>query len=936
MSKTFYILDGHYQIYRAFYAPFRELTSSSGEPTRATFVFCRMLLSLLRERRPDYIAMVLDVGDETTFRRDLDENYKANRDPAPEALHVQADRITSIVQQLGIPTYAMPGYEADDLMATMAERYGRLADDDVQVFLVSRDKDLEQLITDRVSLYDVAKGEALDAKRLFEKKGFTPEQAVEIQTLTGDSTDNIPGVHGIGPKTAVKLINEYGSAQAVLDNAAKLTPKMAENVRSFADQLPLTRQLVTLKRDVPFEFSLADCSTDRLNYEALRPIFKELDFGRLAERLSDLIDVDANDKVEPATDADPAKGAPSFAEGQGWGKDTIRPPPLLRKDGAPAQSTYRLVDTTEKLRAFVAELGKQSTFAFDTETTGLNPVAALLVGLSFCWKAGEAYYLPVRASVGEVLSVETVVEQLGPIFENAAIGKVGQNIKYDVLVMRQVGIRVAGLAFDTMIASFVLEPLGRSHSMNALARYHFDHEMIPIADLIGKGKDQITMDQIDTVRTCEYAAEDADFTWRLYEVLAPKIAGSDLEPLFVETEMPLVNVLAEMEHNGIALDTKLLAELGESMEERMVELSAEVHAAAGHSFNIASTKQLAEVLFDEQGLEVVRKTKTGRSTDADTLQTIASRSDNPIPGLVLSLRELTKLKSTYIDTLPKMVCKRTGRVHASFDQTGAVTGRLSSRDPNLQNIPVRTETGRKIRRAFLAGEPESVLLAADYSQVELRLLAHFCKDEALLAVFHDGRDIHRAVAAEVNGISLEDVSAEQRSAAKAVNFGIIYGQTAFGLARALGVPVATAKAFIDAYFERYPGIRAFIDQSVDRARQLGYAQTILGRRRPIPELQSRNRQQIALGQRLAINTVVQGSAADLIKRAMIAIHGAFQAGKLHAKMLIQVHDELVFEVPRDRVESDAALIRTKMETALELDVPVVVDLAWGRTWADAK
>ncbi|MCH7871709.1 MAG: DNA polymerase I, partial [Planctomycetes bacterium] len=930
MPKSLYLIDGHYQIYRSFYAAPQHLANAAGEPTGAVHVFLQMLMSVVKAHRPDYLAIMMDVSDKTVFRCDIDKNYKAHRDPAPAELHTQADRIIAIIEALGIPLHRLEGFEADDLMATATEQ---LKDKPIEVFLVSRDKDLEQLLNARVRMYDPTKNLVIDQDTLQTDKGYTPAQAVEIQTLTGDSTDNIPGVRGIGPKTAAKLINEYGSAQAVFDHADKLTPKMAENVRSFADQLPLTRQLVTLKRDVPFEFTLADCSTDRLNFEALRPIFKELDFGRLAERLRELTNAGADDKVEPATDADPAKGPPSFAEGEGWGKNTIRPPPLLRKDGAPA---YHLIDTTEKLRAFVAELGKQSTFAFDTETTGLNPVAADLVGLSFCWKAGEAYYLPVRASVGEVLSVETVVEQLKPIFENATIGKVGQNIKYDVLVMRQVGIDVAGLAFDTMIASFLLEPLGRSHSMNALARYHFDHEMIPITDLIGKGKDQITMDQIDTVRTCEYAAEDADFTWRLYEMLAPKIAGSDLESLFVETEMPLVSVLAEMEHNGIALDTKLLAELGESMEKRMVELSAEVHAAAGHSFNIASTKQLAEVLFDEQGLEVVRKTKTGRSTDADTLQTLASLGDNPVPGLILSLRELTKLKNTYIDTLPKMVCKRTGRVHASFDQTGAVTGRLSSRDPNLQNIPVRTETGRKIRRAFLAGDPGSVLLAADYSQVELRLLAHFCKDEALLAAFRSGQDIHRAVAAEVNGVSLEDVSAEQRSAAKAVNFGIIYGQTAFGLSRALGVPVGEAKAFIDAYFDRYPGIRAFIDQSVDRARQLGYAQTILGRRRPIPELQSRNRQQNALGQRLAINTVVQGSAADLIKRAMIAIHAAFEAGKLHAKMLIQVHDELVFEVPQDRVESDAALIRTEMETALELDVPVVVDLAWGQTWADAK
>jgi len=435
---------------------------------------------------------------------------------------------------------------------------------------------------------------------------------------------------------------------------------------------------------------------------------------------------------------------------------------------------------------------------------------------------------------------------------------------------------------------------------------------------------------------CEYAAEDADFTWRLYEVLSKQMAGSHVECLFRDTEMPLVEVLVEMEHNGTALDTKLLSKLGESMGDRMLELRRQIHQAAGHEFNIDSTKQLATVLFEEQGLDVVRKTKTGRSTDADTLQALASKTTNPIPTLVLEYRELAKLKGTYIDTLPKMVCRRTGRLHASFDQIGAITGRLSSSDPNLQNIPVRTETGKRIREAFIAGDSESVLLTADYSQVELRLLAHFCRDAALLEAFHSGRDIHRAVAAEINCIPLDEVTSAQRSAAKAVNFGIIYGQGAFGLARSLGIAVSEGSAFIEAYFQRFPGIRTFIDRCIADARRTGYAETILGRRRPIDELRSRNRQQVSLGERVAVNTVVQGSAADLVKRAMIDIHRAYKAGEHRAKMLIQVHDELVFEVARDEVEEAAKLIRDKMEHALDLDVPLVVDLAWAHNWAQGK
>jgi len=504
------------------------------------------------------------------------------------------------------------------------------------------------------------------------------------------------------------------------------------------------------------------------------------------------------------------------------------------------------------------------------------------------------------------------------------------------LVLRQLGIVVAGLRFDTMLASYLLDPMGRSHSLDALAKDLLGHVMIPITDLIGKGMDQLTMDQVDTTQVCEYAAEDADYTWRLKEILEPRMIGSPVEALFCDTEMPLVEVLTEMEHNGISLDSKLLKQLGTTMEDRLIELTREVHQAAGRPFNLDSPKQLAEVLFDEQGFSVVRKTKTGRSTDADTLEALAAQSDHPIPKLLLEYRELSKLKNTYVDTLPKMVSRRTGRVHASFNQTGAITGRLSSSDPNLQNIPIRTELGKRIREAFVAGDADSVLLAADYSQIELRLLAHFCKDTALMEAFCQGQDVHRAVAAQVNNVSLDDVTPAQRSAAKAVNFGIIYGQTPFGLSRSLGIPQSEAKAFIDRYFKRYPGIRLFIDRCVEEARKTGFAETILGRRRPIPELKSRNPGQVSFGQRFAVNTVVQGSAADLIKRAMIDIHRELMSGDHPAKMLIQVHDELVFEVPKREVEREAKMIRDRMEHAIPLDVPIVVDIAWGRTWADSK
>ncbi|MCO6437340.1 MAG: DNA polymerase I [Phycisphaerae bacterium] len=923
MAQSLYIIDGHAQIYRAFYAPFRELTSPAGEPTRATFVFCQMLFNILRNKRPDYLCMVMDVSDETVFRRDIYPEYKANREPPPEALPVQADRIVSIVRALDIPLYTLPGFEADDLIATICEQTrGR----DLDVYIVSKDKDLEQLLSDRVRLYDANADTTIDAAGLLASKGYPPQLAVEVQCLAGDTVDNIPGVDGVGVKTAAKLVQRYGSARAVVEHADELTPKQSERVRAFGPNLEKTRRLVELRRDVQFPFELEACRASRIQVAAVRPIFAELAFGRLTEALDAL---DPNASLYPA--GEPALPSPTSADA-GTTAATIA---TVSAPGAPP-GNYVLVDTPESFARFVGELAAQREFAFDTETTSTQPVDAALVGLSFAWHSGKAWFLPVRAGGGGVLPEAEVVAVLKPVFENPQIRKSGQNIKFDALVLRALGIHVAGIAFDTMIAAFLLDPSRRSFSLDGLVRAHFQHEMIPITDLIGKGRDQLTMDMIDTQRLCTYAAEDADFTWRLKEVFEPQIAGSHVEKLFHEVEMPLVDVLTAMEFNGIALDTKLLAELSRDMGDRLFALQRDIHRAAGREFNVDSTKQLAEVLFDDQGLKVQRRTKTGRSTDADTLTALAAASDNPIPRLVLEYRELAKLRSTYVETLPKMVSKRTGRIHTSFHQTGAITGRLSSSDPNLQNIPIRTETGRQIRRAFIAGSPEQLILTIDYSQIELRLLAHFCEDRNLITAFEQGQDIHRAVAAQVNGVTPEAVTSEQRARAKAVNFGIVYGQTAFGLARGLGISQTEARDFINRYFQRYPGIRSFIDHCVDEARSKGYAETLFGRRRPIPELHSRNRGQVSLGERLAVNTVVQGSAADLIKKAMIDVDRALRGGESRAKMLLQVHDELVFETPRASVEQDAALIRGLMESAVPLRVPLLADAAWGDNWAEGK
>jgi len=909
MPKSLYIIDGHAQIYRSYYAPFRPLNAPSGEPTRATYVFFSTLFNLLRERKPDYLAMALDVSDATVFRCDLYPEYKAHRDPPPEDLPPQADRIVQIVERMGIPILRREGFEADDLMATLARR---LAGEDLHVYLVSRDKDLEQLITDRVFLFDLTKNETIDRAYLLENKGYAPEQVVDVQSLTGDTVDNIPGVKGIGLKTAAKLIARYGTADAVVAHADELTPKQAENVRAFASQLPISRALVTLRDDVPMEFELERARFGGLNVDAVAPIFAELGFNRLLEQLDEF-------RPEGSAGADdaPASTGLLFAP-------------------TPSSAVYELVDDAEKLAALAKKLARVPALAVDTETTGLNPVAAGLVGIALACAAGRGYYVPVRGALGRVVSLDDVHRLLKPILENPNIRKVGQNLKYDLVVLRQAGIDVAGVHFDSMIASFVLEPLRRSHGLDGLALELLGHRMIPITDLIGKGKDQIRIDEVDIARVCEYAGEDAEVTWRLYEVLAPQIEQSETRRLFEETEMPLVEVLAEMEHNGVALDDALLARMSAELADRLVELTREIHQAAGHEFNIESTKQLGVVLYDEQGLPALKKTMTGRSTDAETLERLAAETDHVIPRLMLEYRELSKLKGTYLDTLPKMVCARTGRVHAGFHQTGAVTGRLSSSDPNLQNIPVRTEIGRRIRGAFVAGDADSLLLVADYSQIELRILAAFSRDEALLDAFRTGQDIHRAVAAQVNGVPLSEVTPEQRSAAKAVNFGIIYGQTAFGLARGLGISRTDAQAFIDRYHARFGQMKAYIDSLIADVRAKGFAETILGRRRPIPELHSRNRQQVALGERLAVNTVIQGSAADLIKRAMVDIHREIKGRGLATRMLIQVHDELVFEVKKRDVEAHTALIREKMTTALPLDVPIVVDIGVGRSWLDAK
>lgn len=966
MPKTLYLIDGHAQIYRAYYAPFGNLTSPRGEPTRAIHVFCQMILNLLRDRKPDYLATVLDVSDETVFRKQIYPEYKAHRDPPPEDMEPQINRILSILNAARLPILRVHGFEADDIMATLARR---LAGDDLHIYLVSKDKDLEQLLGPGVSLYDPAKDEVVTPDVLYATKGWWPHQAVDAQTLIGDTVDNVPGVPGIGPKTAAKLIQQYGSAQGVIDNADKLTPKQRDNVKAFAAIAPITRQLVTLRNDVPVEFNLDDARPERFTWSAVRPIFEELGIRRLAEQLpaareaekpsdsgraageddgpvscaylptpSD--DAAARPTNSPAPDSAPqsvreggrvsgADARAAQAESHNLAERATR---LSRPDGG----EYVLINTPVALQAFAADLARQPEFVLDTETTGVNPVDADLVGMSFSWRSGWGVYIPVRCVFGGALELDDVRRLLAPVLADERTRKVGHNIKYDLIVLEGAGLPVRGPILDTMIAAFLVEPTRNSYGLDPLVRNYLAHEMIPLTDLIGSGRDQLVMDQVPLDRVAEYAAEDADYTWRLKELFEPSIEPLALGKLAREVEMPLVRVLADMESCGIRVDLDYLREMGRQMSARIEQIVAECHRLAGGPFNLDSPRQLGEVLFDKMQLRVVKRTKTARSTDAETLETLAEETGHPLLKLLLEHREIQKLRGTYVDALPRAVSRRTGRIHTSFHQTGAVTGRLSSSEPNLQNIPARTELGRQIRRAFRARGDDELLIVADYSQVELRILAHFCQDEALRRAFAEDLDIHAFVASQVNNVPLEAVTKEMRARAKAVNFGIIYGQTAHGLAQTTGMSRTDAQKFIDAYFARYSRIRGFINDCIETARREGAVRTILGRRRPIADIDSRNRPARALAERLSVNTVIQGSAADLIKTAMIRLHRRIRDERLPLRMLLQVHDELVCEAPRQRAEELSRVVAEVMSGALPLSVPLRVDVACAENWLEAK
>ncbi|MEM8738743.1 MAG: DNA polymerase I [Planctomycetota bacterium] len=943
--KLLYLIDGHAQMFRAYHAIRGGMTSPvTGEPTNASFAFVGLLLKLLTQYQPRYVAMAIDSpGD--TFRHGLYPDYKANRGEPPEDFAPQIPRMLEVVERLGIPVLAVPGDEADDIMATLADRL-TAADPDTRVRLVAKDKDLEQVLSDRVTLFDAHTDTELDVAGLHKKRGITPDQVIDYQTLIGDSTDNIPGVKGIGPKTAAKLINQFGSVRELTGQLDQLKGKQRENIEAAMDRgdLELTRQLVTLKRDTAVDFDLEDAAVDltQIDVPKLDELFQQLGFNRHRTELKKLVHV-PEEKPARRQAASTAGAGGLFDQPDGEAEPSLD---VLADPGG----DYRAVTTPAQLDELVETLKQQPIIAVDTETIGLGGTAELC-GLCFAWAAGSAVYLPVRSPTPEAhLDADTVLAALRPVLEDPGLPKVGHNIKYDWLVLHHAGVTLRGIGFDTMVAAFLCGTPGLG--MDHLALAELGRTMIPITRLIGEkprrkaDPPQRTMDRVPLELCTVYAAEDADVTLQLYELFRPRLETLEMDGLAAEVEMPLVEVLSTMEAHGIRVDPAELDRQKAGLQVRIDELRAQILDAAGADFNPDSPKQLGDLLFNQLGFPVQRKTKTGFSTDAEVLEKLADlspedlakvpESARPLPGLVIEYRTLTKLVGTYFGNLVDAISPTDHRVHASFHQTGAATGRLSSSNPNLQNIPIRTDVGRQIRKAFVA-EPGHRLVTADYSQIELRILAHLSEDPALIRAFREDRDIHTAVAAEVYGVPLDAVTREQRGHAKTINFGIIYGVTPFGLARRIdNLDLAGATELIESYKATYAGIDRFLQQCVEQAVANGYVTTILGRRRWIDQVQSGNPNQRALGERLAINSVVQGSAADLIKRAMVNLHRRLQRDAVPAKMLLQIHDELVLECPADEAEEVAKVVADEMERAMELRVPLRVDPGVGPDWYATK
>jgi len=892
------LVDGSSYLYRAFHA-LPGLMNSRGEPTGAVYGVVNMLRKLLTEYDPAYVAVVFDAKGRT-FRDDIFPEYKAHRPPMPDALVGQIEPLYAIVRAMGLPLLQIEGVEADDVIGTLATRATAAG---LDTLVSTGDKDMAQLVDGAVTLVNTMTDTVLDRAGVIEKFGVAPERIVDWLALVGDTSDNIPGVPGVGPKTATKWLQEYGSLDALVARAAEVPGKAGESLRASLAQLPLARDLATIRCDVALDLKPEQLTRAPLDEARLRELFARYEFKSWLAALGGVNRADA-----------PASG-----------------------DSRDAKHLYETILDEKLLDDWIARLKKTEAFAFDTETTALEAMQAELVGVSFTDRAGFGAYVPLAhdyPGAPAQLDRDKVLARLKPLLEAESPRKIGQNLKYDMNVLANHGVQMHGLGFDTMLESYVLDSQASRHDMDSLALKYLGYKTIAYEDVAGKGKNQINFREVPVDRAATYAAEDADVTLRLHQHLWPRLNETPaLVKLFEEIEMPLVPVLARMERHGVKIDTAMLRAQSRELEKRVLELEQQAHDAGGQAFNLGSPKQIQEVLYGKLGLPVLRRTPTGQpSTAEEVLEELAL--DYPLPRVILEHRTLSKLKSTYTDKLPEMINPRTGRVHTSYHQAVAATGRLSSSDPNLQNIPIRTEEGRRIRQAFVP-EKGFKIVAADYSQVELRIMAHLSGDEGLIRAFAEGADIHRATASEVFGVAPELVSDDMRRAAKAINFGLIYGMSAFGLARQLKIERGAAAQYVERYFARYPGVRVFMERTRESARKLGYVETLFGRRLYLPEINAPNQTRRQAAERAAINAPMQGSAADIIKRAMLAADRWIGEENPGARMIMQVHDELVFEVRTGLVERAVEEIRRCMTGAATLAVPLVVDFGVGESWGDA-
>ena len=921
-KKLLTLVDGSYYLFRAYHA-MPGLTNAENEPTGAIFGVINMLRKLIRDEQPDYFAVVFDAKGKT-FRNDLYPEYKANRPPAPSDLVAQIAPLHEIIRALGVPLLSIDKVEADDVIATLAVQAAQAG---LKTLVSTGDKDLAQIVNDDIHLINTMSNTRYARAGVIEKYGVAPERIVDYLALIGDTSDNVPGIPKVGPKTAVKWLAEYGTLDDIIANANDFTGKVGEYLRENLNQIPLSKRLVTLKTDLelpvrPQQLLITD--QDRM---ALREHYRRWGFRSwLPDINSDRAAVTDGPGAVDLTNRPTESGEEPAPSGGN-----------LKGNAVTLKQNYETVYSVEQLERWVDKLVAAELFSFDTETTSLDYMRAELVGLSFSVRAGEAAYVPVAHDYDgapKQISRRKVLEKLRPLLESENHKIVGQNLKYDRNVLANYRVELNGIAHDSMLQSYVLNSVGSRHDMNSLAKKYLGKTITSYEDVAGKGVKQVTFNRVPVEQAAAYAAEDADITLQLHQTLWPRLAKEHgLRDLYLHIEVPLLGVIARMERNGVRIDTDMLLQQSSELAQQMLEAEQQAHSRAGQAFNIGSPKQIQEILYGKMQLPVLAKTPTGQPSTAESvLQELAA--EHELPASILRHRELSKLKSTYTDRLPEQVNPATGRVHSSYHQAVAATGRLSSSDPNLQNIPVRTQAGRKIRQAFIA-TPGNVLLAADYSQIELRIMAHLSADAALLAAFAAGSDIHRATAAEVFGVGLAGVNTEQRRAAKAINFGLIYGMSAFGLARQLGINRGAAKQYVDKYFERYPAVKEYMDATRVRAREAGYVETVFKRRLYLPDIDSRNAARRQYAERTAINAPMQGTAADIIKRAMIAIDKKLLRSEKNIRMIMQVHDELVFEAaPAEVVEYEQEIRRLMCEAA-SLSVPLIVDIGIGANWDEA-